>query len=336
MAKFLDLIMLMSLALCAVLLPLNAKAQKPTHPLSKDTVVKFLKGDVPAHRVAAIARERGIDFQVTADIESELRQAGATDELISTLREVAPKPAQIVVETSPGAQIYLDDTFKGEASPQGRLVIENAAAGRYNLRVSLAGKKDYEQQMTVVAGRTANIEARLENVGPGWQELPQWLLYAERKTPRNWKSREEYDAFSAMRDEKDANKRIWLADAFVQKFASSEFKYCGYVEEMQAFQQLNQPAKAMEAAQEALQVNPDSLGALAYLSFAFPLVFRTGAGEATSKLSRAESSAKRGLGVLDEFQKPYGVSDEQFTQEVKSLRSIFSNAIAFVASQRRE
>jgi formylglycine-generating enzyme required for sulfatase activity len=158
--------MLVSLVLCAVLLPLNASAQKAAHPLSKDTVVKFLKGDVSPHRVAAIARERGIDFQVTADIESELRQAGATDELISTLREVAPKPAQIVVETSPGAQIYLDDAFKGQASSEGRLVIANAAAGEHTLRVSLAGKKDYEKPVTVVAGQVANIQATLADVEP--------------------------------------------------------------------------------------------------------------------------------------------------------------------------
>jgi formylglycine-generating enzyme required for sulfatase activity len=156
--------MLVSLVLCAVLLPLNASAQKAAHPLSKDTVVKFLKGDVSPHRVAAIARERGIDFQVTADIESELRQAGATDELISTLREVAPKPAQIVVQTSPGAQIYLDDTFKGQASSEGRLVMANAAAGEHTLRVSLAGKKDYEKPVTVVAGQVTNIQATLADL----------------------------------------------------------------------------------------------------------------------------------------------------------------------------
>jgi formylglycine-generating enzyme required for sulfatase activity len=82
----------------------------------------------------------------------------------------APKPvagpATVVVETSPGAQVYLDDTFKGEASPQGRLIIENPKPGDHSLRVTLAGKKNYEQQVTVVAGQTANVQATLAEL-PG-------------------------------------------------------------------------------------------------------------------------------------------------------------------------
>jgi hypothetical protein len=37
----------------------------------------------------------------------------------------ATKPAQIVVETSPNAEVYLDDQYAGRASPKGRLVIGN-------------------------------------------------------------------------------------------------------------------------------------------------------------------------------------------------------------------
>jgi formylglycine-generating enzyme required for sulfatase activity len=73
-------------------------------------------------------------------------------------------PTTVVVETSPGAQVYLDDTFKGEASPQGRLVIENAKSGEHSLRVTLAAKKNYEQQVTVVAGQTANVQATLADL----------------------------------------------------------------------------------------------------------------------------------------------------------------------------
>ncbi len=101
---------------------------------------------------------------MTRAIESELRQAGATDELLAILRELAPKPAQIVLETSPAAQIYLDDAFKGQASPQGRLVIDNAKPGDHTLRVSLAGKKDYARQVTLIAGQAATVKATLADL----------------------------------------------------------------------------------------------------------------------------------------------------------------------------
>jgi serine/threonine-protein kinase len=70
-------------------------------------------------------------------------------------------PAQIVVQTSTNAQVYLDDTFKGQVGRKGRLVIEDLKAGDHTLRVSLVGKKDYEHGVTVAAGQVATITATL-------------------------------------------------------------------------------------------------------------------------------------------------------------------------------
>jgi formylglycine-generating enzyme required for sulfatase activity len=66
-----------------------------------------------------------------------------------------------VVQTSTNAQVYLDDTFKGQVGRKGRLVIEDLKPGEHALRVSLAGKKDYEQRVTVAAGQVATITATL-------------------------------------------------------------------------------------------------------------------------------------------------------------------------------
>jgi hypothetical protein len=41
--------------------------------------------------VAAVAREKGIDFAVSSRVEERLRKAGADDALIRTLRELSPK-----------------------------------------------------------------------------------------------------------------------------------------------------------------------------------------------------------------------------------------------------
>lgn len=81
------------LLLSAAMWPVHVPAQAPHKPLTKDQTLKLLAGDVPSARVAELAREQGIDFQMTPEIENDLRQAGATDELVATLRELAPKPA---------------------------------------------------------------------------------------------------------------------------------------------------------------------------------------------------------------------------------------------------
>jgi formylglycine-generating enzyme required for sulfatase activity len=76
----------------------------------------------------------------------------------------ATKPAQIVVETSPNAEVYLDDQYTGRASPEGRLVIGNPKPGEHNLRVSLAGKRDFQRKITVVAGKEVKIVATLADL----------------------------------------------------------------------------------------------------------------------------------------------------------------------------
>ena len=164
----------------------------------------------------------------------------------------------------------------------------------------------------------------------------QWNAPPQAAQAKNWKSRDEYDAFNAMATEKDPNKKISLAEAFLQKFSNSDFKEGAYVVEMQTYQQLSQPDKAVEAGHKALEANPDNLDALRFLSFVFPFVYKADDPEATAKLSRAESDAKHGLEVLQKLQKPAGVSDEQFNQAVKGLRAVFNGSVGFVALQRKD
>jgi tetratricopeptide (TPR) repeat protein len=158
---------------------------------------------------------------------------------------------------------------------------------------------------------------------------------AEAKTPQ-WKSREEYDAFQAIASEKDLHKRVSLAEAFLEKFANTDFKDLVYVAMMQAYAQLNDAPKAMDAARKALQANPDKLEALTYLSFAFPFVFKATDPDAVTQLSQAENDARHGLEVLQKLQKPAQVTDEQFNQYVKGQRAVFNALIGFVALQRKD
>jgi hypothetical protein len=80
-------------------------------------------------------------------------------------KPAAPKPAQLVIETSPSAEVYLDDQFVGRASQKGRLVIANPKAGEHDLRVSMAGKKDFERKVTMIAGQMTTITAALADLG---------------------------------------------------------------------------------------------------------------------------------------------------------------------------
>ena len=155
------------------------------------------------------------------------------------------------------------------------------------------------------------------------------------KTPQ-WKSRDEYDAFTAMTTEKDPNKKIALAEAFIQKYPTSDFKSGAYLTEMQVYYQLGKSDQSLDAAKKVLTVDPDNLEALAFLSYVFPFTFKADDPDAAAKLTQADANAHHGLDVLQNFQKPAGATDEQFKQYVDPKRAIFNSTIGFVALQRKD
>lgn len=157
----------------------------------------------------------------------------------------------------------------------------------------------------------------------------------QEKKPQ-WKSRDEYDAYQAIVGEQDANKKIQLAQAFLEKFKDSDFKDLANLEVLRAYQRLGDGAKAVEAGQKALDANPDNLDAHTLVAYLFPFAFRVDAPDVAARLSRAESDANRGLEVLQKAQKPENVPEEQFNQVNKARRAVFNSLLGFVALQRKD
>jgi len=150
-----------------------AHAQPPPKPLTKDEVVKLLGGNVPAKRVEALVRERGIDFQITPETESDLRKAGATDKLLAALHDLAPKsppapesPTLLIQSTPGGANVYVDDVPMGTTSAEGRLRLPTLLSGQHTVRVGLDGYSEYEQTVRLQSGQTASLSAVLQPSSP--------------------------------------------------------------------------------------------------------------------------------------------------------------------------
>ena len=135
-------------------------AVKP-QPLTRDQVLHLLAGGVPIERAVMLVKQRGIDFLADEEYLSTLRLAGADDTLIAAVREaVSAVTAQLVVETAPNAEVYLDSKLQGHANAQGELTMK-AKLGAHVLKVTLAGKKDFEQSVTVASVKATKVEVRL-------------------------------------------------------------------------------------------------------------------------------------------------------------------------------
>jgi len=132
--------------------------------------IKESPGDSEAHRLLGIAFGKKKDWQ--ADI-AEQRVAillkpdddAAKTELTAALHaSTEAATADVVVESSPNAEVYLDDEFKGRTSPEGELKIEDLKPGAHTLRVSLPPKKTFEQNLDLAAGGTSKIVATLADL----------------------------------------------------------------------------------------------------------------------------------------------------------------------------
>ena len=153
-----------------------------------------------------------------------------------------------------------------------------------------------------------------------------------------WKSQDEYNAYMAMHNEKDNQKKVALAEAFLAKYTDAQPAVKGYVytEMLAALQQLGDSAKAISTAKDLLKIDPNNLEALRYLSFTFPFTFKPSDADAATQLSDAETNAKHGLELLGKVSKPANMTDEQFQAAIKPVRAVFNNTIGFVALQRKD
>ena len=153
----------------ATLLPVTlATAQDKA--LTRSDVVSLLEGGVPSGRVATLANERGIDFEIDPAVEAQLREAGASDELIAALRALSHKPgapgspteATLQIETDPGeTDVYLNDEPRGTTSPEGRLVLSGLDPGSYRLRVFAKGYESWQQSVQLGPGDVWTVRAKL-------------------------------------------------------------------------------------------------------------------------------------------------------------------------------
>ena len=162
-------------------------------PLTHDQVLQLVAGHVPSQRAAALVKQHGIDFLPDAEYLQTLRVAGADDTLIAGLREASTRArADLLVITSPDAEVLLDKESRGHANSQGELATK-AKLGVHTLKVSLAGKKDFVQSITLAGQQTTRVEARLEDIGPTTGHV-----------------RENPDRFLKRENSKDGLKPVWI------------------------------------------------------------------------------------------------------------------------------
>jgi Flp pilus assembly protein TadD len=87
--------------------PQTEPTSSANKPLTRAQVMGLVAGGVPSPRVAELVRDRGISFEATPDFLTDLKSAGASDELLNALsaaRSPAPTAAPRQANAAPSAQ----------------------------------------------------------------------------------------------------------------------------------------------------------------------------------------------------------------------------------------
>ena len=142
---------------------LQAANAAKSEPLTKQQLLEMITGGVPNQRALELVRNRGIDFEVDDDYVRTLQKAGANATLIAELRKAKVATGGVLVETAPNAQVLLDGSLQGQADAQGVMTLRTKL-GAHSLKVSLAGKQDFEQSITVEKGPPTRVVASLADL----------------------------------------------------------------------------------------------------------------------------------------------------------------------------
>jgi hypothetical protein len=144
---------------------LTAELEVTTSPNAEVYLDGELRGRANAQGELALKAKLGSHvLKVTLKGKKDFEQSVTLAAQQGTRIEAQFETAELVVTTSPDAEIYLDGELQGRANAQGELALK-AKLGSHVLKVTLKGKKDFEQSITLAAQQGTRIEARFEDVG---------------------------------------------------------------------------------------------------------------------------------------------------------------------------
>ncbi len=141
----------------------NDKRAAPRMGAAAEMLVRSVKAFA---NVYANVRRMGAEAQAQAATQNAQSAAQNMQPAASTSAAPRVQTATLNITSDPGdVQVYLNDEPRGMTSAEGHEVL-HLPAGAYRLRLSMPGYKDFEQQVTLTAGKPQDLAAKMEPVGP--------------------------------------------------------------------------------------------------------------------------------------------------------------------------
>jgi tetratricopeptide (TPR) repeat protein len=145
----------------------------------------------------------------------------------------------------------------------------------------------------------------------------------------------EYNAYVTALQQNDPAAKAQALEAFLQQYPQSVMKVPALELLMAAYQQTGNQQKTVDAAQRLLQADPNSLRALAVLTFINRTCALQGGPNAVQCLNDAGKYGQQGLQVMQTAQPPAGTSPADFDKLKTQVKPIFEQAVGLAALQNK-
>jgi tetratricopeptide (TPR) repeat protein len=110
----------------------------------------------------------------------------------------------------------------------------------------------------------------------------------------------------------DVNKKIQLAEDFLQKYPQSRYKPMLYQTLVSGYFATQQVPKLLDVGDKEIQMNPNDAPVLAVVAQTIARTFNAKAPDAEQQLEKAEQYSKRAIEVVPTLPKPVNLTDDAF------------------------
>jgi len=134
----------------------------------------------------------------------------------------------------------------------------------------------------------------------------------------------------------EADKKIRLGQAFVNKYPSSLHTESVYAELAQTYYAKQDVTNFYACADKGLAMSPDDVGLLAMFAWVAPRAYNRDDPDADNKLDKAEQYGKRAILLVATLPKPAGVTDQQFAQSKNEELAAAHSGLGLIYFRRGE
>src|SRR5258708_28020982 len=149
-------------------------------------------------------------------------------------------------------------------------------------------------------------------------------------------SPEEDSASKAVQQATDPNKRIQLAEEFLQKYPQSRYRGAMYQALVSGYFATQQVPKMLDAGEKEVALNPNDAPVLAVMGQALARTYNAKAPDAPKQLDKAEQYSKRAIEITPTLTKPENLTDEAFSNAKNDTLVMAHSGLGLVYIRRQK